>query len=120
MEEFKMKPLEERKNRFRECLAKYPDHLMIIVEAAKGSQLPPLANPKLLAKRSITVNQFIQLLRKSMQKISEDKTINLFSMQQKSILKANDKIGDVYEKSADDDGFLYLYYADLSALGSAE
>lgn len=61
------------------------------------------------------VASFIQILRDEL-KINTDQSIFLFN-KKNQVLKMDRGMEEIYQCDADDDGFLYLSYAEMKTMG---
>ena len=77
-----------------------------------------LTKTKYLIKREYTVDQFINSIRKKLELESADALFLLANCKnEKAALVGSMTFGDIYEKYKDDDGFLYLIYANEKIWG---
>lgn len=118
--EFKMKhSFEKRKNESDLVKSKYKV-LPIIVEIDRNSTslLPVLDKTKFGLDREITIGQLIYSIRHRI-KIESTQSIFLFiDTADKRIIPCNkDTIGELYDKYADKDGFLYATYSAQETFG---
>lgn len=103
--EFKKKyTYDQRKSEASRVCAKYRDRIPIIVEQEKSSRMPLLDKRKYLVPDSMTVGQFMYILRKRL-RLSPDKAIYMFFGN--NIEPNSKELSEVYEKHRDSDNFLY-------------
>ena len=100
------KRIEESEN----ILRKYPSKIPIILE--KGiqslSDLSDLEQRKYLVPNDITIAQFTFIIRKRLKLKPEDHLYIYFDIQ--TPLSAQSYMDEIYNKYADEDKFLYLFY----------
>ncbi len=100
--------LEERKNESSRILREYQNRLPIICELAPQSQLPPLKKTKYLVPSDMTINQFLFIIRRSID-LNQGLALYLFTSDKKTVT-GNKTIMDLYGNHKDkEDNFLYLY-----------
>ena len=113
---FKMQySFEKRLNESEKVLQKFPNSVPIIVEKSDHSVLPELKKRNFLMNKEVQVGQFIHLLRTNIQ-LDPSQAIFLF-VNNSSIPSISEKLGNVYEKYHDKDGFLYITYAAENTFG---
>lgn len=107
---------EKRKSECDRLKSKYPDKLPIIIEVSKKytNILPSLPKSKYLLPYDITLAHFISILRNSM-KLQPDNAIFLFTGNK--IPSVTQLMGQIYEFSKDEDGFLYFTICGESVFG---
>jgi GABA(A) receptor-associated protein len=111
MENFKSEvSLEKRKFQTHEIIKRHPDRLPVFVYK-KGDTA---TKNKYLVPRDITVAQFMYILRKNIN-ITSDKGIFIFV---DNVLPPNSSLmSTLYMQHADEDGYLYITYAQESVFG---
>jgi GABA(A) receptor-associated protein len=114
--EFKKKfTLEQRKEECGKMLEKFPERLPIIVEAAPGCKLPAMDRKKFLVPTDIVLGQFIQIIRK---RINMNQTEALFVfVANDTLCPVTSQISNIYSAHKDEDGFLYITYANENTFG---
>ena len=113
----KNKSFEERKEESSSILEKYPERIPLILEKLTNDNdtlIPDIDKNKYLVPKDLTVGQLMYVIRKRI-KISPEKALFIFC--NGTILKANDLVCSVYDKSHDEDGFLYLIYSGEATFG---
>lgn len=118
--EFKMRhSFDKRKSESDALKAKY-NKIPIIIEVDKKSapKLPSLNKSKFLIDRNISIGQLLLKLREKT-KIDSSQAIFLFVDYTNgvNIPSTGDKIGDLYDKYSDKDGFLYITYSAQQTFG---
>jgi len=109
-------PLEKRKEVAARIRAKYPDRIPVIVEKAPKTDAPDIDKKKYLVPSDITVGKFVYEIRKHM-KLTPEKAIFLFV---NGVYPATaSMMSQIYEKSKDEDGFLYITYSGENTFGEA-
>ena len=105
-------------NRLQESsrvLLKYPDRIPIICEKSKiQNNLPNIDKKKYLVPNDFTMGQFIYLIRKRINLKPEQ---SIFIFVNNKIISCSSTFGQIYETSKDNDGFLYLNYAQENVFG---
>ncbi|MCJ7637302.1 MAG: hypothetical protein MUO21_07415 [Nitrososphaeraceae archaeon] len=114
--EFKMlHSFEKRKAESERINEKYPDKIPLILERSDASHLPKIEKTKYLMQKDVTIGQFMFIVRKQI-KINE--TESIFLLVNNHLVPATGAtMGEVYEKHADKDGFLYITYSSQQTFG---
>eukprot|EP00178_Gracilaria_changii_P007619 TRINITY_DN23998_c0_g1_i1.p1 TRINITY_DN23998_c0_g1~~TRINITY_DN23998_c0_g1_i1.p1 ORF type:complete len:117 (-),score=13.52 TRINITY_DN23998_c0_g1_i1:67-417(-) len=107
-------PFEKRKEVSQKIRSKYPDRIPVIVERAPNSDAPEIDKKKYLVPSDITVGKFIWEIRKHM-KLNPEQAIFLFVGD--SMPPTASLVSIIYERSKDEDGFLYVTYSGESTFG---
>lgn len=94
---------------------KHPTKVPVIIEKSTHSDLPDIQKTQYLLDESITIGQFIYVLRSTM-KLTPSQAIFIF-VDNSTVPSILDKLGDIYSKHADKDGFLYMTYAAENTFG---
>jgi GABA(A) receptor-associated protein len=112
-QEFKF---QDRLDESRRVLNKYPDRIPIICERSSAAikDCPIIDKRKYLVPRDLTIGQFIYVIRKRLC-MPPEKTLFLFV--KKTIPSTTNLINEVYHKYKDDDGYLYISYAQENVFG---
>ena len=113
---FKEKPLDVRIKKYDTLMSKpeNKERIPIICELHKSSMITLKSDLKFLTHRKMTLKNFQSSIRRKMN-FSED-TI-LFFYQGKKVLQNNNSLGELYSHFKSDDGFLYLQFSEINALG---
>src|SRR5579872_3480983 len=99
---------EKRAKETKDAKTQYPNKLPLIIEKSDTIKNQQLKYKKFLLSKDITVGQLIYILRKE---ITLDATQGLYLLIKGSVIpKTSDMICNLYDKYADDDGFLYITY----------
>ena len=93
---------------------KYPSRIPIIVEKSKGCHLDDIDKIKYLAPKDLNMNQFLYVIRKRIKLKSSE---SIFLMTGNALCPSNISLFDIYEKYADEDGFLYITYTSENTFG---
>lgn len=113
--EFKMKhTFDVRKKKSNDIITKYPDKVCVILENGDNT-IPELNNSQFLLDRNVTIGQLLYILRKRAQ-IEQYDSIYLF-IENGYIPISSDKIGKIYDKYVDADGFLYMSFCREKTFG---
>ena len=111
----KKKTIQQRLTESTSILQKYPDRVCIYLEKReKCISLPDVEKNKYLVPNSITIAQFMYLIRKRI-RISSEQAIFIFV--NNSLISCNDTMYDVYNKHKNNDGFLYITYSGENCFG---
>jgi len=106
---------EERQEEAKRIREKYQDRIPCIVEKAEKSQIQDIDKKKFLVPSSLTVGQFMYVIRKRL-KLQPEEAIFLFV--NGIIPPVANLMSAVYEEHKDEDGFLYMTYSGESTFGS--
>lgn len=108
---------EERKEESTRVLNKYQDRVPIICEKNDRAKndCPDIDKKKYLVPRSLTMGQFLYVVRKRMN-ISPEKAIFLFVGN--TMISSTQVLNDVYDARCDKDGFLYVTYSFENVFGT--
>lgn len=116
VERFRDRPLEERKEKLKKLTDKNPNKIPIVFEKHKESKLKlENADAKFISTKNIKLSEFTKQLR-DMWKLKDDTTL-FFSCGNKTVLKPDALIGDLYEQNQEDDGYLYIQYKEVETFG---
>jgi GABA(A) receptor-associated protein len=114
--EFKMlHSFEKRKEESSRINEKYPDKIPLILEKSDTSHLQEISKKKYLMQKDVTVGQFLFIIRKQIN-INETESIFLL-VNNSSVPATGATIGEIYNKHADKDGFLYITYSAQQTFG---
>ena len=113
---FRAKPLEVRKKKYNDLMLKpeNKNRLPIICELHKRSSLDVKNDLKFLTHEKMTLRNFQGSIRK---KLNFNEDVVLFFYNAKTVLKNDQTIGELYRNFANEDGFLYLQFSEINALG---
>jgi GABA(A) receptor-associated protein len=108
---------DRRRKLSSKILSTYANRIPIIVEPGSRSA-PPIGKTKFLAPAEMTVGAFIQEVKKHMSSDSAPTdAIFLFVGRDKIMPSSSSPLQLVYDRHADDDGFLYILYSGESVFG---
>lgn len=110
-----MHPFDYRKEESARVLQKYKDKVPIILEKSDNSSIPSIDKNKFLMLEDLTVGQFLNMIRKKI-KLEPSQSICLL-INNCDPPNTGEKLGKVYEKYKDPDGFLYITYSALEVFG---
>lgn len=108
------KTFDERANIARRVLEKYPDRVPIIVERSPNSKLPEIDHKKWLAPSTLTVGQWLMVLRR---RICLSQTEGLFVLVNGIMPTVSSTLRDIYDRHKDADGLLYWVYTEMNTFG---
>jgi len=116
----KMSPFDERKAR-SSVMLRDESHLVPVVCERAGRWWSPQSGPpeeKCLHKvyKTFKVEEFIEVIRR---KHKLDPTQHMFFLANNKQVRKTQDIGDLYEKEASEDGFLYFSYTTEAAFGQS-
>jgi len=108
-------PFKTRQDEALRIMQKYPDRIPIIVERCSNDNTTELINKnKYLAPSSLTVGQFVYVIRKRLV-LPPEKAIFLFIG---GILPPTASLlGSIYDEHKDRDNFLYITYSGENTFG---
>lgn len=93
---------------------KYPDRIPVYVNKKEKSDVPDLTRHKYLVPKQMTLGNFVYILRKNIQ-LTSDKAIFVFV--DNIIPPTSESMNTLYEKHANEDGFMYVIYSGESTFG---
>jgi GABA(A) receptor-associated protein len=105
---------EQRLSESIRILQKYPSRIPIICEKNKKCKLPDLDKKKYLLEPTITIGQFIFIIRKRLQINEYDA---LFISINGNIPPTSAMISNCYAKYKEADGFMYIKYTSENTFG---
>jgi GABA(A) receptor-associated protein len=110
-------PYNVRLDEFNKINYKYPEKIPVICETKPDDMfLPKLSQVKYLVDNSLTVGQFMYVVRKRL-KVPSDKAIFLF-VGNNAIPPTGAPLSQVYNEHKDKCGFLYFICASESVFGA--
>lgn len=109
------KSLVSRIREAHEVTSRYPSRVPIIVEkASQTKDIPDIDKTKFLCPDSLTLGQFIYVIRKRMV-LPPEKALFIFI--NNTLPLASQYMKEIYSKYRDMDGFLYITYTGESTFG---
>ena len=113
---FRDKPLEVRQRKYQELMSKpeNQNRLPIICELHQRSGLSVRSDLKFLTHEKMILKNFQGSVRKKMS-VKED--VVFFFYHGKKVLKNDQSLGELYNRYKSDDGFLYIQFSEINALG---
>eukprot|EP01065_Artemidia_motanka_P052000 TRINITY_DN9288_c1_g1_i1.p1 TRINITY_DN9288_c1_g1~~TRINITY_DN9288_c1_g1_i1.p1 ORF type:complete len:144 (+),score=19.43 TRINITY_DN9288_c1_g1_i1:185-616(+) len=105
---------ELRRNSVRRLSEKHPDHIPVIFQKLKGSKIPDLQKPKVLAPRTFTFGNLASLIRR---RIELQPGQALYMFVGNTALAPQAKLAELYITDRDADGILYVTYSGEEAFG---
>ena len=112
-EKFQKAPLDARQKQAQTLIQKNNGRIPMLVQTNKSISFT-LQKSKFLANRSMKVREFLSKIRKR-SSLAEDKAIFFYC--NNKLLTPQLKLGDIYDKSKSEDGFLYLTLSEMSTMG---
>lgn len=106
---------EKRHDESTRIMTKYPDKIPVIVEKAYGSTIQDIDKKKYLVPSDLTLGQFVYIVRRRINLPPEQA---LFLFVGNALMPTSAPISSVYDKKKDDDGFLYITYANENTFGN--
>ena len=105
-----------RREETKSVRAKYPDQVPVVTKVKPGSQLPEgVQGAKFLVRAELLMSDFLMVVRKKMN-LPKDRALVMFAAD-RELVTGEQRLGEVYFKHADRDGFLYFWCYDQSCLG---
>lgn len=109
------KPFELREKEAKRVRNKYPDLVPVICERVKNSELPNTMRRKYLVPQSLTMGQFMYVLRRRIN-LDANRAMFLF-LEGNTLAPTAELVSSLYETHKDDDGFLYMEYSGENTFG---
>tara|TARA_B100000029_G_C17242208_1_gene839482 strand:+ start:159 stop:506 length:348 start_codon:yes stop_codon:yes gene_type:complete len=106
--------LEERIQESERIKEKYADRIPVIVERTNNSNLPELDKHKFLVPNTLTVGQFLYVIRK---RIKLEHSHALFIFIANTVPQISKNMSELYDSHRDEDGFLYTTVASENTFG---
>ena len=107
--------LEKRRLEFDRIKLKYPDRVPVIVEKFTGDKyLPFFLKNKYIVPENTTVGQLLYMVRN---KLPISANMALFFFIENMLPPTNLRIGELYNRHKDDDGFLYAVVTSEATFG---
>lgn len=113
---FREKPLETRRKKYESLMNKKEneDRIPIICELHSNSDLELKSDLKFLTHQKMILKNFQNSIRR---KMNYNEDIVLFFYHDQKILQNSQSMGELYERFKAEDGFLYLQFSEINALG---
>jgi len=107
---------QDRLDEARRVLSKYPDRIPIICERSLTAtrDCPIIDKRKYLVPRDLTMGQFLYVVRKRLL-LPPEKALFLFV--KNTIPATTSQVNEVYQRYKDEDGYLYITYAQENTFG---
>lgn len=117
--EFKMcHSFDRRRSTSSKILTQFPDSCPVIIEKSTTSQLKNMEQTKFILRKYLTLAQLIHTIRS---KIGITEKDSIFIIVGTNVTpQINKTIDELYEKYADNDGFLYITYCSENCFGSTQ
>ena len=113
---FRLKPFEERQKKYQQLMSREENknRLPIICELHSRSSMVIKSDLKFLTHEKMILKNFQGSIRK---KLSFKEDVVLFFYHDQKILKNDQSLGELYHRFKAEDGFLYLQFSEINALG---
>ena len=113
---FRDKPFEERQRKYEQLMSKEENRnrLPIICELHSRSSMVIKSDLKFLTHEKMILKNFQGSIRK---KLNFKEDVVLFFYHNQKILKNDQSLGELYHRFKAEDGFLYLQFSEINALG---
>ena len=110
------KSLKQRQTDSQRIMQKYPERICIYIEKAKlCKNIQDLDNHKYLIPNTITVAQFIYVIRSKIT-IPNDQAL-FFYVNNSTLISGDTAMIEINNKHKNEDGFLYINYSGESCFG---
>ena len=116
--EYKKNPLEKRKKDCEKVVQKFQNKIPVIVTKHEKSLLPTLDKEKFLVPNDISVANFHAIIRKKLV-LQAEYGLNFF-VRGNVMPKQDSLMQDIYNSHKDEDGFLYIEYAEFLDKGNID
>ena len=111
----KEKPFDVRQKEAKRVRAKYPDLIPVICERIENSDLPTTMRRKYLVPQSLTMGQFMYVLRRRID-LDANRAMFLF-LGGDTLAPTAELVSTLYDVHKDEDGFLYMHYSGENTFG---
>lgn len=108
---------EKRRNASAAVRRAHPDRVPVVCQRSAESALEPAKKSRYLVPRTLTVQQFLFIVRKHA-KLTPEQAIFLFTAN-KTLASGSTTIGELDENMRNEDGFVYIFYTDENTFGAA-
>jgi GABA(A) receptor-associated protein len=105
---------EERQNKSKTLLGKYPDRIPVIVEKDSSCRLQEMSSSKMLIPQHMNMGQLAMIIRKKIELTSEQ---GLFFLVNDQLIPVSQNMLQIYNTEKDPDGFLYIIYTAENTFG---
>ena len=109
------KTFEQREAESKRVRAKYPDLVPVICERVKNCNLPNTTRRKYLVPQSLTMGQFMYVLRRRIN-LDANRAMFLF-LSGDTLAPTSELVSTLYDTHKDNDGFLYMEYSGENTFG---
>ena len=114
MEFKKQFPLYQRLQESAKVLYEYPDKVPVVCEKDNRLHNCDIKKRKYLVAKDLTIGQFMYIIRNQIEMKS---SMGLFLFTNGTIPSSSEKMGSIYNKYKDNDGYLYVNYAFENTFG---
>lgn len=109
--------LEERKMETDMIRSKYTDKYPVIVQrSVKDSTLKDIDRNKFLVPCDILVSDFLNIIRKRVHNMNEEKSL-FFYVGNGKLITMTQPCSALYDQEKDEDGYLYIFYQGENTFG---
>jgi GABA(A) receptor-associated protein len=98
----------------RKIRSRFPDRIPVIIEKYNYSKIEDIDKTKYLVPNDLSLAQLVYVIRKRI-KLAPEKALFFFINGQ--IPTSSDLICNIYNTYKNDDGFLYIHYAEENTFG---
>jgi GABA(A) receptor-associated protein len=109
------KTIEQRTKEAKRVRTKYPDLVPVICERVANSDLPHTMRRKYLVPQSLTMGQFMYVLRRRIN-LDANRAMFLF-LEGNTLAPTSELVSQLYETHKDEDGFMYMQYSGENTFG---
>lgn len=109
------KTIEQRTTEAKRVRSKYPDLVPVICERVANSDLPHTTRRKYLVPQSLTMGQFMYVLRRRIN-LDANRAMFLF-LEGNTLAPTSELVSKLYENHKDEDGFMYMQYSGENTFG---
>ena len=109
------KTIEQRTIEAKRVRSKYPDLVPVICERVSNSDLPHTTRRKYLVPQSLTMGQFMYVLRRRIN-LDANRAMFLF-LEGNTLAPTSELVSKLYENHKDEDGFMYMQYSGENTFG---
>lgn len=109
------KTFKERCAESKRVLTKYPDLVPVICERVSNSDLPDTKRRKYLVPPSLTMGQFMYVLRRRIS-LNANRAMFVF-LEGNTLAPSSELVSTLYEKHKEEDGFMYMKYSGENTFG---
>ena len=118
IKELRKNSFEKRRTMSAKMLDTYPDCIPVIIDRYSKTD-PEIKKHKYLCNGTDEIGLLLVIIRKNMMiPLSSGNALFVYSEKSKMLISPQNVVGDLHNKYADKDNFLYLYYSVENTFGS--